>query len=180
MVIALLGYYCIHPALQLMKIAMCGISLLGRLGSCMAYDRLVEYINLRQSQRNSSFRAFDSALHYTPHLVPMMHVDAAYTAAVADGEDGGDAGYDPRLLREALVLVELFTQKLGADMTIPSADNLFYHTGNSVRLDTGPARDYQPWVHVWNVERGTSAGDGAAPQSCPVWLQDTVNGMFSM
>ena len=56
MVITLLGYYCIHPALQLLKRVFCAISQLGRMGSCMAFDRLVEYINLRQSQRNSSFR----------------------------------------------------------------------------------------------------------------------------
>ena len=174
MVIALLGYYCIHPALQLLKCAFCAISLLGRLGSCMAFDRLVEYINLRQSQRNSSFRAFDSALHYTQHLLPMLHVDAAYTAAVSGGEAGGDAGYDPRLIREVQRLVELFERKLGRDLTIPSADNPWWHTGNAVRLDAGAAHDYRPWEHVWNVESGQSAGDGLAAQACALWLQDLL------
>ena len=180
MVIALLSYYCIHPALQLLKRVFCAISLLGRLGSCMAFDRLVEYINLRQSQRNSSFRAFDAALHYTPHLLPMLHVDAAYTAAVSGGDAGGDAGYDPRLIREVQRLVELFEQKLGRDLTIPSPHNPFFHTGNAVQLDGGAAQSHRPWQHVWNVESGQSAGDGLAAQACAVWLQDLLaNHMFT-
>jgi hypothetical protein len=180
MVIALLGYYCIHPALQLLKRVFCGMSMLGRLGSCMAFDRMVEYINLRQSQRNSSYRAFDAALHYTPHLLPMMHVDAAYTAAVAGGEAGGDAGYDPRSIREVDRLVELFTSKAGNDLTIPNAYNEWWHTGNAVRLDAGPAHDYRPWVNIWDVEIGRTAGDGLTPQSCAVWLQNLLaDHMFS-
>ena len=181
MVIALLGYYCIHPSLQLLKRTFCAISLLGRLGSCMGFDRLVEYINLRQSQRNSSFRAFDSALHYTPHLLPMLHVDAAYTAAVSGAEAGGDAGYDPRMIREVQRLVELFESKLGRDLTIPSSHNPWFHTGNAVRLDAGGAQDYRPWEHIWRVESGQSAGDGLAAQSCALWLQDLLaSHMFKM
>jgi hypothetical protein len=171
------GVYCGAPFMTLLTHLHSGavqISLLGRLGSCMAFDRLVEYINLRQSQRNSSFRAFDSALHYTQHLLPMLHVDAAYTAAVSGGEAGGDAGYDPRLIREVQRLVELFERKLGRDLTIPSADNPWWHTGNAVRLDAGAAHDYRPWEHVWNVESGQSAGDGLAAQACALWLQDLL------
>ena len=43
--ISLVSFYCIHPALKLFKVAMCGVSLLGRLGSCMGYDRLIEWID---------------------------------------------------------------------------------------------------------------------------------------
>lgn len=178
MVIALLGYYCIHPALKLFKTAFCAISLLGRLGLCMAFDRLVEYINLRQSQRNSSFRAFDAALHYTPHLLPMMHVDAAYTAAVSGGESGGDAGYDPRMIREVTKLVEFFERKLGNDLTLPSAINPFFHTGNDVNLHNGAAREHRPWQWLWAVARGTAAGIGAAPQACALWLQEVLQGQM--
>ena len=175
MVIALLGYYCIHPALQRMKAAFCGVSLLGRFGSCMAFDRLVEYINLRQSQRNSSFRAFESALHYTPRLLPMMHVDAAYTAAVSGGESGGDAGYDPRMIRGVQHLVTLFEQRAGRDLTIPSTHNPFFHTGSNVNRNAGAARENRPTEWLWAVESGRSAGDGQTAQSCPVWLQNLLH-----
>ena len=174
MVIALLGYYCIHPALQLLKSTFCAMSLLGRLGACMAFDRFVEYVNLRQSQRNSVFLAFDSALHYTPHLLPMLHVDAAYTAATSGGDGGGDAGYDPRMIREVQKLVELFVRMLGSDLTVPSTDNPFWHTGNPVRVDAGAAKEYRPDEHIWNVESGQSAGDGLAAQACALWLQDLL------
>ena len=174
MVIALLGYYCVHPALQLLKRAFCAISLLGRFSSCMAFDRLVEYINLRQSQRNSSFKAFDSALHYTPHLLPMMHVDAAYTAAVSGGDGGGDAGYDPRLMREVERLLAMIEQKIGKDLTIASDTNPFFHTGNGVNLNAGAAREYQPWEWLMRVASGRSAGNGMAAESCALWLQDLL------
>ena len=181
MVIALLGYYCIHPALQVLKAAFCAMSVLGRMGSCMAFDRFVEYINLRQSQRNSSFRAFDAALHYTPHLLPMLHVDAAYTAAVSGGEAGGDAGYDPRMIHEVQRLVELFESKLGRDLTIPSSTNPFWHTGNAVQLDSGSAAGMRPWFHLWDVWSGQSAGDGLVAQACALWLQDLLaDHMFTM
>ena len=170
MVIALLSYYCVHPALQLLKTAFCGVSLLGRPGACMAFDRLVEYINLRQSQRNSSFRAFESALHYTPRLLPMLHIDAAYTAAVSGGESGGDAGYDPRMIRDVQLLVAFFVQMLGRDLSVPSAKNPFFHTGNDVDVNAGPAREYRPSEWLWNVESGRSAGNDAAAQSCTAWL----------
>ena len=157
------------------------MSLLGRLGSCMAFDRLVEYINLRQSQRNSSFKAFDSALHYTPHLLPMMHVDAAYTAAVSGGEGGGDAGYDPRLIREVERLVALFEQTLGKALTFPSSANPWWHTGSAVNLDLGAAHNYRPWQWLWDVASGRSAGDGLTAESCAVWLQDLLDShMFTM
>lgn len=180
MVIALLGYYCIHPSLQLLKRTLCAMSLLGRPGACMAFDRLVEYINLRQSQRNSSYRSFDAALHYTPHLLPMMLADAAYTAAVDGSDRDGDAGYDPRLIREVQCLVTFMETKLGHDLTVPSAQNLFWHTGNPVQLDSGTARDYRPWVRLWDVFSGRSAGDGSNAESCATWIYNLLRDhMFS-
>ena len=80
--IALISFYCIHPALKLFKRVMSGFSMLGRIGSCMAFDRLIDWIDFRQGQRNSTFRAFDRSLQYTPELQPMMHVDAATTLSI--------------------------------------------------------------------------------------------------
>ena len=174
MVIALLGYYCIHPALQVMKMAFCAMSVLGRWGSCMAFDRFVEYVNLRQSQRNSSFRAFDAALHYTPRLLPMMHVDAAYTAAVGGGEAGADAGYDPRLIRDVERLVALFVRLLGRDLTVPTTTNPFFHTGNAVDPNAGAACAHRPTEWLWQVESGRAAGNGLEAQSCAMWLQSLL------
>ena len=150
----------------------------------MAFDRLVEYINLRQAQRNSSFQAFDSALHYTPRLLPMMHVDAAYTAAISGAEAGADAGYDPRMIREVDRLVDFITDKLGVDLTQVDPNNPFWHTGNTVNGATGSSREARPQDWLFMVESGASAGvgpAGARPQSCANWVQELLDsGMFKM
>jgi len=178
MIIALLGYYCIHPALQLVKRVFCAMSLLGNMGSCMAFDRLVEYINLRQAQRNSSFRAFDSALHYTERMLPMMHVDAAYTAAISGNDPGGDVGYDPRLIREVEELVKWFTEKAGTDLTQPNPGNPFWHTGHHANMAMGSARQCRPSQWLWDVAIGRAAGISANAQSCAAWVQGILTSMF--
>ena len=58
------------------------VSLLGRVGRCMAIDRLLEYVNLLQQKRMNAFIGFDTALHHTPLLRAMLHADHAYEEAV--------------------------------------------------------------------------------------------------
>ena len=179
--IALVGFYCIHPALKLFKLAMCGVSLLGRLSSCMAFDRLIEWINFRQSQRNSSFQAYDRSLQYTPELQPMMHVDAAYTAATLGKSPEADDGYDRRTLNNALRLVDRFLQESGTDLTIPSVHNPWWHTGNPVPLANDSDRRMRPADYFWAVMRGTAAGKDASAQSSGQYVDDHLqHHMFKM
>ena len=176
--IELVSFYCIHPALKLFKTVMCGFSILGRLSSCMAYDRLIEWINFRQSQRNSSFQAHDRSLQYTPELQPMMHVDAAYTAATLGRSPEADDGYDRRTLNNALRLVEEFVQECGTDLTVASAGNPWWHTGNSVALTSNSAREMRPWDFFWAVMRGTAAGKEAAAKSAHAYVDDHLKNHF--
>ena len=62
--IALISYYCVDPSLRSWKDMTASMSLLGRIGCNMFWDRLVEYINNRQKERNHSYMSFDSAIHY--------------------------------------------------------------------------------------------------------------------
>ena len=93
MLITLVSFYCIHPALKLMKIVLCTISLLGRPSCNMAFDRLVEWVNARQSERNSCLHSSDAALQFTEVLRVcegmhtawiMMHVHESFSLPIGD------------------------------------------------------------------------------------------------
>ena len=180
MLIALVSFYCIHPALMPFKLSMCALSLLGLPGCCMAYDRVVEWVNARQSARNSCHQAADSSLQFTPHLQSLLHVDAAYSAAALGLTPDADRGYDARVLNQANRLLELFVTECGTDLTQPTTHNPFYHTGNHVPLAAGEARHRRPWEFVPDVESGRSHGRDAAAQSASSYVVDYLrNHMFS-
>ena len=176
--ISLVSFYCIHPALKLFKTIMCGFSLLGRLGSCMAYDRLIEWINFRQGQRNSTFQAYDRSLQYTPQLQPMMHADAAYTAATLGTSPEADDGYDHRVLNNAQRLVERFVQECGTDLSLVTTDNPWWHTGNPVPLTGNLTREMRPVDFFWAVLRGTAAGKMAAAQPAHDYVDEHLKNHF--
>lgn len=163
--IALISYHCIHPALRLFKDSMSSLSLLGRTGANMAYDRLVEWINLRQSERSSSFQSYDGALQFTHRMQPMLHVDAAFSAAALGHSSDADAGYDPRIQNQVRRLLHMFERDIGTDLTLDSPNNPFWHTGIDVPLETGPTRERRPWSYVWEVARGRLAGRQASAQT---------------
>ena len=56
------GKACARP-----RLCLAAVSLLGRVGRCMAIDRLLEYVNLLQQKRMNAFIGFDTALHHTPY-----------------------------------------------------------------------------------------------------------------
>ena len=85
--ITLMGLTCAHPKLVPVLEQMSVVSLLGRIW--VAFDRLIEYINLLQQKRGTAFRAFDSQLHFTKYLKPLVHVDAAWRDA-----EGGESPLD--------------------------------------------------------------------------------------
>ena len=128
--------------------------------------------------RNSSFQAFTGALHYTPQLQAMLHVDAVYSDLMGMSSDG-DAGYDPRMLYQAARLVEMFTQQSGTDITIVSPNNPYWHTGNPVPLAAGPASERRPDEYLWQVYEGVSAGKDASRKHAMAYLRNFMeNSMF--
>jgi hypothetical protein len=179
MLITLISFYCIHPALVPFKLLMCGLSLLGTV--FMAYDRVVEWVNARQSERNACLQSSESALQFTAHLQAMLHVDANFSAAALGLSPDADRGYDPRILNQVHRLVDFFEQHAGRDLTVASADNPFWHTGNAVPLAGGTARERRPWDFLFDVMSGRSAGKMAQAQSAAAYVQDHVaNHLFHM
>lgn len=179
--ISLISYYCIHPALRLFKDAMSSLSLLGRTGANMAFDRLVEWINLRQSERSSSFQSYDGALQFTNRMQPMLHVDAAFSAAALGNRSDADAGYDPRIEHQVRRLIRVFERDVGCNLTIECPNNPFWHTGIDVPLETGPTRERRPWSYVWEVAMGRIAGRQASAQTSYDNVQERLGDrMFAM
>ena len=108
----------------------------------------------------------------------MMHVDAAYTAATLGSSPEADDGYDRRVLNNALRLVERFVQECGTDLSVVTTDNSWWHTGNSVPLTSGSAREMRPWDFFWAVLRGTSAGKMAKAQTAYNYVEDHLQNHF--
>lgn len=115
----------------------------------MAFDRLVEWINLRQSERSSSFQSYDGALQFTNRMQPMLHVDAAFSAAALGNRSDADAGYDPRIEHQVRRLLRVFERDVGCDLTIECPNNPFWHTGIDVPLET---------ARLENVAHGVTCG----------------------
>jgi len=78
--ITLVGLYCAHPKLQFLLMASCSLSVLGRKGRNMFFDRFLEYVHLLQQKRMNSFTGFDTGLHFSNLLKPMIHIDHAWQA----------------------------------------------------------------------------------------------------
>ena len=161
--LALLGSYCTLPSLQTVLVATVSLSLLGRKGSNMYCDRLLEYVNsIQQGKKgNASGAAFRSALDMTTLLRSIMHVRHAFEAA----ETGTLPGSDPvtrSMLVQARMLQNKFKELLGTDLTVHAADNPFWHTGNPTPLEAGDFRERRPWEWVWRTADGRSAGKARA------------------
>ena len=157
--IALLGFCCALPALQTVLLATVSLSLLGRRGSNMYIDRLLETINKIQqgSKRSSNAAAFARAIDMTTLLRSILHVRHAFQAS----ETGAAQSDDPvteNMLRMARLLQDALVQTIGCDLTLYCPSNLMWHTGNAVPLYTGDFRYRRPWEWIWRVAFGRSCG----------------------
>jgi hypothetical protein len=155
----MLGFCCALPALQSVLLATVSLSLLGRNGSNMYCDRLVELINKLQqgTKRSSSAASFQRAIDLTTLLRPMLHVRHAFQAA----EQGAAETDDPvtaSMLVQARVLQDAFLCHLGRDLTQRAPQNPFWHSGNAVTLTAGDFKEYQPWEWLERSADGRSAG----------------------
>lgn len=166
----LMGYACLHPKLVPVVEQMSCISLLGKIW--MAFDRFLEYINLLQIKRGTAFRSFDSQLHFTEYLKPLVHVDAAWKEA--NGGTGIDDGIPSFLLNDVSEMRRKLVATLGDDLTIVEPNNALWHTGNPVPLDGDDYRERKPWEYLWQVAYGNSAGRGRKRMSWNRWVASWI------
>ena len=157
--IALLGFCCTLPAIQSVLLATVSLSLLGRVGSNMYTDRILEYVNKIQqgSKRSASAASFGKALDFTTLLRAQMHVRHTFQAA----ETGAAESDDPvteNMLRMARMLQDKLVTNLGRDLTIFDAYNHCWHTGTPVPLNTGDFRYRRPWEWYERVQVARSCG----------------------
>jgi hypothetical protein len=157
--LALISYFCTHPKIRDVVQAFSAVSLLGKVG--MWSDRLLEYINLLQQKRMNAFTGFDTALHNTPLLQPMLHVDHAYQDAMR-GHPPSEHPVTNSMIFQTREVQDLCLVKCGSDLTVPDALNHCWYTGNAVPLDQGDYRYRRPWVYRARVAQGASAGAGHA------------------
>jgi len=161
--IALLGFCCALPALQVILLTTVSISLLGRRGSNMYLDRLVECINKLQqgSKRSNNAASFARAMDMTQLLRAILHVRHAFQSS----EHGATESDDPvttSMCIQARLLQDYFLRECGRDLTASFTTNPFWYTGNPVSLHTGDYRTRRPWEFVWSTAAGRTAGKGRA------------------
>jgi hypothetical protein len=157
--IALLSFCCTLPAIQDVLLATVSLSLLGRVGSNMYTDRLLEYVNKIQqgSKKSASAASFGKALDFTTLLRAQMHVRHAFQAAETGSADSDDPVTE-NMLRMARMLQDAFVRTLGRDLTILDPNNHCWHTGNSVPLYTGDFRYRRPWEFYERVQSARTCG----------------------
>ena len=171
--VAMLGFCCALPSLQTVLLATISLSLLGRNGSNMYIDRLVELINKLQqgAKRSSSAASFQRAIDTTSLLRVLLHVRHAFQAAEHGATETCDP-VTPDMLVKARLLQDQLLLKLGRDLTQQSSLNQFHHTGNAVPLDEKEFCVRMPWLWIWRVAFGRSAGCGRSqPESSAAYVR---------
>ena len=176
----LTGMVCAHPKLQEVLMNCCCVSLLG--SNLMAYDRLIEYVNLLQKKRATAFKGFEKQLNFTRLLKALVHVDAAWKEADGGGT-GLDDGIPAYLYNDVSELRRKLRETLGTDLEADHPGNSLWHTGNAVPLDGGDYWERMPWEYQDRVTFGRSLGVGRAgrPQSWRERVNDFIDGhLFSV
>ena len=179
--IGLLGFCCALPSLQVVLLCTVSLSLLGRLGSNMYVDRLLESINKLQqgSKRSSNAAAFQRAIDMTTLLRSILHVRHAFEATEG-GATSTDDPITPSMLTQARILQDCFLSALGRDLTVHNPNNVFWHTHNAVPLRSAvDLIKRMPWAFTERVEEGRSAGTGRArPETARTYVTRFVFGHF--
>lgn len=177
--LALVSYFCTHDKISAVVHAFSSVSLLGRMG--MAIDRLLEYFNLLQQKRMNAFAGFDTGLHSTELILPMLHVDHAYMSAMT-GIPPGEHAVTNSMIFQIRAVQDLCLQFCGSDLTKQDSLNRFWYTGNAVPLEGGDYRFRKPWLYRTRVEAGISAGAGRdTAQTAERYVRDAfAHHMFRM
>ena len=155
----LMGLTTAHPKLVRVLEAHSCVSLFGRIW--MAFDRFLEYVNLLQQKRGTAFRGFDSQLHFTKYLKPLIHADAAWKDACGLGISNDD-GIPAYLYNDVHETRRKLRAALGTDLTLRVPGNALWHTGNAVPLTGGDYRERQPLLWWRMTADGRAAGKGRA------------------
>tara|TARA_B110000046_G_scaffold126775_1_gene133183 strand:- start:601 stop:2232 length:1632 start_codon:yes stop_codon:yes gene_type:complete len=170
MLTTLAGLCCAHPKLQMVLEFSFAVSLLGHIFS--AFDHLLETINNLQLKRSTAFRGYDSQLHFTEYLKPLLHVDACWKLADA-GVDLCDDGIPVYLYNDVAELRRKLVEIVGTDLTVKSG-NVLWFTGNAVSIYLDDYRERMPWVWIWEVAFGRSAGLGRPAKRATTWRRYTM------
>ena len=171
----LLGATCTHPKVQ-QVIELCGfISLFG--DNLFAYDRFIEYVNRLQINRSTAYRGYDSQLHFTAYLKPLVHIDAAWQEVDGAGHNLDD-GIPTYLYNDVDQLVRKLVATLGTDLTVLSAGNSLWHTGNPVPINGGDYRERRPWLWIWEVAFGRATGKGRGQNERRHWREHVKRWLF--
>ena len=159
LLLGLLGFECALPALQDVLLATTSLSLLGRAGSNIFVDRLLEYINnIQQGAKRSAHAAsFGRAIDMTTLLRAIMHVRHVFQAT-EHGESESDDPISNSMLIQARLVQDYLLEKLGRDLTVHNPNNPLWKTGNAVPLDGGDYRARTPWEWPSRVQDARSAG----------------------
>lgn len=150
----LAGLCCAHPKLQVVLENTFVVSLFGHVYT--PFDHLLEMVNHMQVKRSTAFRGYDAQLHFTKYIKPLLHVDTAWKMADG-GIDGTDDGIPSYLYNDIAELRRKLRANCGTDLTIQSGNSLWF-TGNAVPLNGGDYRERMPWIWLWEVAFGRSAG----------------------
>ena len=105
------------------------LTLLGRWGSNMYVDRVLEYINKIQqgAKRSAHAASFGHALDLTTLLRAMIHFRHAFQTAPETGAAESDDGVKASMLVMARLLQDAFVRRLGTNLTIVDPNNHFWH-----------------------------------------------------
>ena len=155
--LAMLSTVCTHHKLSGIVRAMVSSSFTGKIGSLVYCDRMAEFLNLLQDERDGKFAAFERSLHFSQDMEAMLHVTQMWTCV----EQGDSPLHDPvrqSTLNAAEVVRAELLKKCGSDLTIHEEKNPFWWTGSPVGLSKGSAQSYQPWEYWWQVAEGKATG----------------------
>ena len=152
----LLSIYATHPVLRDFVRLHLFAAQSDRPGTSTGSDRVMEFANDDQKERNLSSSVMDS-LHFTRYLQPMMHVYRTWKSTM-NGGASGDIGFRPSMQHEVNTLVEFFLAEMGTDLRTHTDDNRFHHTGNPVNMRSAPMKLGRPWEYQAMVQQGRSHG----------------------
>ena len=158
--------------------------MLGNAGGNMYIDRYIECLNNLQQKRMNGFTGFETALHHTHLIKPMIHglyscvhtylhllpvpksllactVDHAFRNAKQHSHRGHDV-FTKSMAFETRKLQDMFKRRLGTDVSNYDPSIPFWHTGNPVNMHGTDWRRLRPWEWIWRAASGQAPGRGRA------------------
>ena len=185
----LVNYSSASPAIKQLMRHVSTINVLRRPGASINPDKCCEWLNNFVGNSHGVGGDYSRRTHTGPELMALLHVCASHDEL----RHGGTGARDPirgEILNGANLLRKLLVQKCGTDLTVPTAVNPFWHTGQAAPIDTpGCERERKPWKSIWKVAHGLTGGKGPPgrarlrPQTWTMYVDGRIKGgrsnMFS-